>query len=39
MYYFSNSHIYPVRHCYSIYFADEQTKAENKYIASEHLRN
>lgn len=30
MYYLSNSHIYPVRHCYSTHFTDEQTKADRE---------
>lgn len=32
MYYLSNAHIYPVRHCYSTHFIDEQTKAESRYM-------
>lgn len=32
IYYLSNSHIYPVRHCYSTHFTDEQTKAEKEYV-------
>lgn len=39
MYYLSNSQIYPTRHCFSTHFTDEQTKAESKCIASEHLRS
>lgn len=30
MYYLSDSHIYPVRHCYSTHFIDEQTKADRE---------